>query len=227
MPFRLWVILAVLCGAIAMAAGFAIYAGAQEVRLHRSGPRRQLCAEQLDGQTRGLLLVLGCARHDLEVVVSEDGTVVGGERDSHDRVYFPLVPGAECGEDRAAGSLHVKALVEAQVGGQQGLARLYGQGYMAPPTSALVDGVIGYGVGDGRGEHVARRELSRRGLRLQGVPLLVKGKRPGPVGVAYATLAVGVHGALLLLFLLGMALRREFYRRRGIGIPEKLIDELQ
>ncbi len=50
MAFRLWMMLALLCAAIAVGSGFALYIGIQEVRLHGAGPRRQLLAEDLSAQ---------------------------------------------------------------------------------------------------------------------------------------------------------------------------------
>ncbi len=66
----------------------------------------------------------------------------------------------------------------------------------------------------------AQQGLSRLYER-QGVPILVQGKRPGSLGVAWATVAVGTHGLLLLQFLGFLALRRLV---RG-GLPSSFADE--
>src|SRR5262245_15584666 len=141
-PARLWLLLLALCGAIALASGFAIYAGVQEVRLHRAGPRRELMAEEIRQETSGWLLALGCARHDLEVAVDPDGIIVSGERGAKDRIYFPLVPQSECEDEVRPEALHVAALVESRDAASQGLSRLYGEGYKPPPTRVVIDGVI-------------------------------------------------------------------------------------
>src|SRR5207244_7254624 len=142
-----------------------------------------------------------------------------GERDPHDRIYVPLTPQSECDEETGAGALHVRALVESSDALSQGLGRLYGQGYRAPPTKVIIEGVIGFGGGDGRAEHVARRALA--GTVPGGVPLLVKDRRPGSKAAPYATVAVGAHGLLLLLLLGLLGLPRA--RRGGLppGFPEE------
>ncbi len=211
MPIRLWFMLALLCAGIVFGSGFALYIGAQEIRLHQKGPRQDLRAEELDPRTRGWVMVRGCVRHDLEVAVSPDGIIMTSERDENDHVFYPLTPESECDDADAphGGGVHIKALVDAH-GSSNGLSTLYARGYQAPPTPAWVEGIIGFGTGDGRLTYLATRELVRRGLeeRISHVPLLVKGRRPGSLGVAWATAVVGAHGLLLLLFLGGMALRR-------------------
>lgn len=208
-----------LCGAIAIGSGLALYVGIQEVRLHRSGPRRELLAEEIDGRTAGWVQVLGCARHELEVAVSSDGTVVTGLRDARDLLYIPLTSASQCEEDTPAESLQVRALVESADAAHQGLGALYAQGYRAPPTRVIIEGVIGFGVGDGRREHIARRELGQKLPALREVPLLVKDRRPGSKVAAWATAMVGVHG-LLLLGLLGVLALRRLRARTQLPLEE-------
>lgn len=228
MPARLWFLLTLLCGAIGLGACLALYAGAQELRLLYSGPRRQLLAEELRPDTAGLVLVLGCTRHDLEVDIDSDGLVVTGERSRHDRVYSALVPASECDENLPVDRLHVMALVEAQDAAKQGLSKLYGQGYVPPPTRVVVEGAMGFGTSDGRREHLARRHFAaiKAPAALQDAPVIVKDRRPGHKGVAYATTAVGVHGLLLLSFILWLAVRR--WRSGGLppGMGPGELDDL-
>lgn len=214
MPLRLWALMGALLLCIGVGAGLALKVGLDEVHLNDAGPRRQLLAEELGPATRGWLQVLGCARHDLEVAVSSDGVVVTGERDPQDRIYFALSPESDCDDEKPP--QRVTALVEARDTMAQGLGRLYGQGYRAPSTKVILEGVIGFGGGDGRAEHVARKALG--GKVPEGTPLLVKGRRPGSRGAAWATVAVGAHGLLLIAALLLLAIRRAL---RG-GLPREL-----
>ena len=223
MPIRLRFLVLTLCALILGGSVFALYIGVQEVRLSRSGARRELLAEELSAATRGHLMVLGCARHDLEVAISSAGIPVAGERERSDRSYFVLTPQSDCAEDTPKAALKVVALVEAADGLRQGLARLYEQGYRPPPTRVILEGVIGYGAGDSYRYHRALRELRKQGApaNLDRVPLLVKDKRPGSKAAAYGTAIVGLHGILLVLFLFGLWLRA---RLRG-GLPQPFPDE--
>ncbi len=219
MPARLWFLLSMLCAAILAASCLALWVGTQEVRLHRAGPLRPLLAADIGADTKGWVQVLGCARHDLEVAINSDGRVVTGERDPRDRVYYALTAQDEC-DDAPPTALHVRALVEAQDAGNEGLSRLYGRGYQPPPTRVVVDGVIGYGAGDGWREFLARKALAAKFpavAALRTAPLLVKGKRPGSPAAAYATAAVGLHGLLLLAVLGALALRRRLRRDLPTG----------
>lgn len=217
MPIRLRFLVLTLCALIAGGSAFALYVGVQEVRLSRSGARRELLAEELTAATRGHVVVLGCARHDVEVAMSSAGIAVAGERDRSDRSYFALTPQSDCAEDTPIDRLKIVALVEAADGARQGLSRLYEQGYRPPPTRVLLEGVIGYGAGDGYRHRRALRELRRQGAPaiIADVPLLVKDRRPGSKAAAYGTALVGLHGLLLVLFLAALWLRQ---RLRG-GLP--------
>lgn len=217
MPLRLRLLLVALCAVISFGSVFALYVGIQEIRLATAGPRRELLAEELTPDTRGHVVVLGCARHDLEVAISGAGIVVAGERDRGDRAYFALTSQRQCDEDTPPATLKVLALVEAADGSRQGLARLYEAGYKPPPTKVIIDGVIGYGAGDGYRYRRALRELVRLGAApaIDSVPLLVKDRKPASKPAAYGTAIVGLHGLLLMAFLGALWLRNHL---RG-GVP--------
>lgn len=218
MPARLWIMLLVLCAAIGGGSIFALTIGVNEIRLIRSGPLRALLAEEVKAGTEGWVQVLGCARHDLEVAISPEGIVVAGERDARDRIYFAVTPQSECDDDAQPGALHPTLIVESR-DAVQGLSRLYEKGYVPPPTRVVLDGVIGFGGGDGWRETLARAELTKRHPALASVPILVKGQRPGSKPAAYATAAVGLHGLLLISILAWLGIRR---LTRG-GMPKELL----
>lgn len=200
----------VFFGAILVAASsFLIWAGVQDARLCRSGPRRDFAAAELPASAAGVVAVVGCVRHELAVGVTRHGavyklgTAAAGAADD-DLVYTPLSAADDCDEERAPRRLY--ALVQDDDGLDNTIGRVYQRRVAPPPVPAIVDGVVGYGS--------MRRQAqpAARALGGEGLPVIAKGKRPGVLWVALVTIGAGAHGFILLL-VVGLWMRRRDRRQ--------------
>jgi hypothetical protein len=196
----------------------ALYTGVQEARLIASGPLAERTVETLTPGATGWLAVAGCVRHDLALGVTAAGRVyrLGSappESEEDDRVFTPLSARDDCDEERPPRRLF--ALVEDDDALTNTIGHAYRQRVAPPPVLAVVDGVIGFGVGHGRLAAAARKELERGGSAAAELPVLVKGRRPGVRWVALTTAGAGVHGLLLLA--VGAAWFRRRQRRAAAG----------
>jgi hypothetical protein len=210
------IFLAFLGVVVFVAATAALDMGVQELRLHAAGPRRDYAAEELPPAARGWLAVFGCVRHDLAVAVAGNGRVyrlgapVAGAADD-DPVFTPLSARDDCDETRRPRRLY--ALIEDDDALGTTIGRVYQARVTPPPVPAFVDGVAGFSaLAHGRAAAAAGRFLGGDGVAVDGLPLVVKGPRPGVLWVAILTAAAGAHGYLLLLVVALWSRRR---RRRA------------
>lgn len=192
-------LLFVFLGSILVAASsFLVYAGVEDARLCRSGPRRDFAAAELPPSVTGVVAVVGCVRHELAVGVTRHGdayklgTAQAGAADD-DLVYTPLAAADDCEEGRAPRRLF--ALVQDDDGLDNTIGRVYQRRIAPPPVPAIVDGIVGY--------HSARHQAvtAARALGVgggDGLPVIAKGKRPGVLWVALVTAGAGAHGFILL-----------------------------
>jgi hypothetical protein len=191
------------------ASSFLVWAGIQDARLCRSGPRRDFAAAELPPSLSGVVAVVGCVRHELAVGVTHKGvayklgTAAAGASDE-DLVYTPLAAADDCEEGRAPRRLY--ALIQDDDGLDNTIGRVYQRRIAPPPVPAIVEGIVGYGS--------ARRQATPAALALggDGLPVIAKGKRPGVLWVALVTAGAGVHG-FVLLAVVALWLRRRDRRR--------------
>ena len=197
--------LIVAAGVAVLVAAFstvALRSGLDETRFIFSGRQREVAIDALERE-RGWLALQGCLRHELALGVRTDGHVfrLGAERfdpDAHDRVFTPLSAAEDCADDRPPGKLY--ALVEDDEALGTTITYAYQQQIAPPPVAVVLGGAVGYGTG--RADLAARaREFYQREIKVDvtGLPLFVKGRRPGVLWVALLTAAAGVHGYLLVL----------------------------
>ncbi|MEO6950477.1 MAG: hypothetical protein ABI321_01585 [Polyangia bacterium] len=211
--------LALVLGAILFASSAAAFwVGATDTLLATSGPRRSIAVEDLPLHSRGWYLLSTCIRHDLAVVVTSAGTAYklgepGIESDDTDRIYTPLAARSDCDDDRPP--RHVYALVEDADAVNTTFARGGHARIAPPPIEGTVEGTIGPRVGDRSRARQAARKLAVELPGVEGVPLVHKDGHPGPLWLGLVTMAVGLHG-IVLLVIAGLYYRRRALRREDL-----------
>jgi len=205
--------LSVVLGAILSIASLAaLWVGISDWIVASAGPRQHLLAQALSANAHGWFQLDGCVRHDLAVVVTEEGLVYrlgdpAASTDDADRIYTPLAARQDCDDDHPPS--HVYALVEDAEATGTTLGRAAPSRIAPPSIPAVVDGTIGPRIGDHGRANKARKKIGTEIAGINDAPLLRKGGRPGVRWVAAVTAGSGIHGFLLL------ALGARWLRRRA------------
>ena len=219
MSHRFAVLAIVLAVVLSAASLSALWVGAADALVTASGPMKHIPVEQISNYRRGWLELAGCVRHDLAVVVAQDGTIFrlgedGPAADSDDRVYTPITARADCDDDKPPARIY--ALIEDADSATTTLARVGRQGIVPPSIPAVVRGIIGPRTYDKSRAEKARAKLTTVALPgLAEAPVLRKDGHPGEMWVSLVTMGAGVHG-LLLLALGARYLRRRARRREAL-----------
>jgi hypothetical protein len=212
---RVVAFISILLAGVATLSAIVLGAGVSELKLASQRTRKDLELGELSGDS-GFVGVLGCMRHDLAVGVRPSGQVyklgeaapdVDENGKTDDRVFTPLAAREEC--DEARPPTRVYALVENDDALGTTISGVYAQKVAPPPVPAVVTGVVGFGAGHPKLAAAARADYARRGVIIDGQPLLAKGRGPGPLWVAIVTLLAGAHGLLFCGFAVLWMIRRQ------------------
>lgn len=212
MSHRFTALSVVLGAVLSIASLAALWVGISDWMVASTGPKQRLAAEALPANARGWYQLAGCVRHDLAVVVTEEGLVyrlgdAAAATDDADRIYTPLAAREDCDDDHPP--KRVYALVEDAEATNTTLGRTAPSRIAPPSIPAVVDGTIGPRIGDHSRANKARKKIGPEIVGIADAPLLRKGGRPAVRWVAAVTAGSGVHGLLLL------ALGAHWLRRRA------------